>query len=69
MNTVIETIKMRRSVRSYDLKEIPREVLNAIIDAGNAAPSAMNSQPWRFVVVQDVTFGKKKAPWRGNAEC
>ena len=27
MNTVIETIKTRRSVRSYDSKEIPREVL------------------------------------------
>jgi nitroreductase len=59
MNTVIETIKTRRSVRSYDSKDIPREMLNAIIEAGNDAPSAMNSQPWRFVVVQDVTAKKK----------
>ncbi len=59
MNTVIETIKTRRSIRSYDSKEIPREVLNTIIEAGNEAPSAMNSQPWRFVVVQDVTAKRK----------
>ena len=59
MNTVIETIKTRRSVRSYDSKEIPREVLNTIIEAGNEAPSAMNSQPWRFVVVQDLAAKRK----------
>jgi nitroreductase len=59
MNAVIETIKTRRSVRSYDSKEIPRELLNAIIEAGNEAPSAMNSQPWRFVVVQEVAAKRK----------
>ena len=52
MNEVIKNIKTRRAVRSYDPKPIPRDVLNAIIDAGNEAPSAMNSQPWRFVVVE-----------------
>jgi nitroreductase len=59
MNAVIETIKKRRSVRSYDPKPVPRDVLNAIIDAGNEAPSAMNSQPWRFVVVEGKEAKKK----------
>ena len=59
MNAVIESIKKRRSVRSYDPKPIPREVLQAVIDAGNEAPSAMNSQPWRFVVVQNPEAKKK----------
>jgi nitroreductase len=59
MNQVIETIKKRRSVRAYDSKAIPRDVLNAIIEAGNEAPSAMNSQPWRFVVVEDGPAKKK----------
>jgi nitroreductase len=59
MNDVIETIKKRRSVRAYESKEIPRDVLNSIIEAGNEAPSAMNSQPWRFVVVEDSQSKKK----------
>jgi nitroreductase len=53
VNDVIETIKKRRSVRAYEDKPVPRDVLNAVIEAGNEAPSAMNSQPWRFVVVED----------------
>ena len=59
MNAVIEAIKKRRSVRAYEAKPIPRDVLNAIIEAGNEAPSAMNSQPWRFVVIEDKEAKKK----------
>jgi nitroreductase len=59
MNEVMETIKKRRSIRSYDAKPIPRDILNTIIDAGNEAPSAMNSQPWRFVVIEDKEAKKK----------
>jgi nitroreductase len=59
MNAVIEAIKKRRSVRAYDAKAIPRDVINTILDAGNEAPSAMNSQPWRFVVVEDASAKKK----------
>lgn len=59
MNATIETIKKRRSVRAYEAKVIPRDILNVIIDAGNEAPSAMNSQPWRFVVVQDMDAKRK----------
>jgi nitroreductase len=59
MNAVIEAIKKRRSVRSYEAKPVPRDILNSIIEAGNEAPSAMNSQPWRFVVVEDPAAKKK----------
>jgi len=59
MNPVIEAIKKRRSVRSYQSKPIPRDIIKAIIDAGNEAPSAMNSQPWRFVVVDNDEVRKK----------
>src|SRR5271169_366904 len=59
MNTVIDTIRKRRSVRSYETKSIQRDILNAIIEAGNDAPSAMNSQPWRFVVVEDREMKRK----------
>jgi nitroreductase len=59
MNTVLETIRKRRSVRAYDAKSVPRELVNTVIEAGNEAPSAMNSQPWRFVVVEDPAAKKK----------
>lgn len=59
MNAVIEAIKKRRSVRAYETKPVSRDLLNAIIEAGNEAPSAMNSQPWRFVVVEDKEARKK----------
>jgi len=59
MNDIIDAMKNRRSIRAYEAKPIPREVLNTIIEAGNEAPSAMNSQPWRFVVVEDVEAKKK----------
>ena len=59
MNHVIEAIRKRRAVRSYEDRPVPKDVLNTIIDAGNQAPSAMNSQPWRFVVVEDEGVKKK----------
>jgi nitroreductase len=59
VNAVIEVIRKRRSVRSYQSRAVPRDIINAIIDAGNEAPSAMNSQPWRFVVIEDGEAKKK----------
>ncbi len=47
----LEVIKTRRSVRLYEDKSIPKEVLEDIIDCARFAPSAMNRQPWEFVVV------------------
>ena len=59
MNKIIETIINRRSVRDYDSKPIPKDILQTIINAGNAAPSGMNTQGWRFVVVQTKVFKDK----------
>jgi nitroreductase len=49
-----EAIKGRRSIRKYkaDLP-IPREDIEAIIEAGCWAPSSTNIQPWRFIVIED----------------
>lgn len=43
----------RRSVRKYLLKEVEKEKLLRVLEAGRWAPSAGNSQEWRFVVVED----------------
>ncbi|MEM2001768.1 MAG: nitroreductase family protein [Candidatus Methanomethylicaceae archaeon] len=48
-----EAITKRRSVRSYLEDPIPRSVLERILEAGRLAPSAMNLQPWHFIVVTD----------------
>jgi nitroreductase len=53
MNAVIDALRTRRSVRSYESTAVPRDLLTAVIDAANQAPSGMNTQPWRFVVVED----------------
>jgi nitroreductase len=66
MNTVIEAINKRRSIRAYESKPIPKDIINTIIEAGNQAPSTMGMvegvlrfQPWRFVVVQNPEFKQK----------
>jgi nitroreductase len=59
MNPVLKAIAERRAVRSYESKPVPREIINKIIEAANQAPSAMNSQPWRFVIVEDKEFHRK----------
>lgn len=50
---VMEAIKKRASVRSYQDKAVEKEKLDAILEAARLAPSASNRQEWRFVVVQD----------------
>lgn len=58
-NQVIEAIQKRRSVRSYKPDPIPSDILNTLIEAGNMAPTGLNRQPWRFVVVEDPEFRRK----------
>jgi len=53
MNNVIETIKKRRSVRSYKSDLLKKEELQTIVEAGLYAPTGCNQQPWHFSVVQD----------------
>ncbi|KDR95755.1 Nitroreductase [Peptoclostridium litorale DSM 5388] len=53
MNSVIETIKNRRSIRKYMPDQLKEDEINAIIEAGLYAPSAHNDQPWHFTVIQD----------------
>ncbi len=53
---VLDAIRKRRSVRSFESKSIARETIQEILEAGNWAATGLNQQPWRFVVVQDPTF-------------
>jgi nitroreductase len=43
----------RRSVRNFKDKPVPEPLIRRILEAGRFAPSAGNSQPWKFIVVTD----------------
>ncbi|MDR0570520.1 MAG: nitroreductase family protein, partial [Clostridiales Family XIII bacterium] len=57
MNT-IESIFSRSSVRKFLSRPIDTAIVEKIIEAGAAAPSSKNKQPWRFVAV--VSDEKKR---------
>ena len=50
---LLETIKGRRSVRIYKKDSVPMDKLKLLVEAARWAPSAGNSQPWEFVLVND----------------
>lgn len=56
---LLSIIKGRRSIRSFQDKEISREHLITILEAGIWAPSGSNIQPWEFILVDDETMIKK----------
>ena len=58
---IYEAVKTRKSVRSYQSREVPDDVLTRILDAARLAPSANNFQEWRFVVVRDPKTRRKIA--------
>ena len=48
---LMEAIRTRRSVRRYQDREVPRKLLEELMEAACWAPSADNLQPWYFVVL------------------
>jgi nitroreductase len=56
---VIEAIKSRRSVREFTDEVVNDQALEEIIDAGRWAPSGLNNQAWRFIVVRDAGSKEK----------
>lgn len=54
MNSFLELCRRRRSVRAYDpARPVDRAALERCLEAARLAPSACNSQPWTFLVVDD----------------
>lgn len=49
----IELVKKRRSIRSFNGKDVPRRDLELCAEAAIYSPSACNSQPWSFILVDD----------------
>lgn len=54
-----EAIESRRSIRKFAPDDVSEEMINQMLEAARLAPSAGNSQPWRFLVVRDAEKRKK----------
>lgn len=73
MNDFLEVFYKRRSIRKFTEEPVSRDDLITLLKAGMAAPSAMNAQPWEFVVViEEGTLAKIRnslmfAKMRGTA--
>jgi len=48
-----KVIEDRRSIRHYNNKDISKDIIDDLLDCARLAPSAMNRQPWFFVVVKN----------------
>src|SRR6266511_707829 len=61
MDTV-ESIRTRRTTRTFSPKSIPEGAIRKSVEAGRLAPSARNLQPGHFVVIQEKDRLKQLAP-------
>ena len=64
--TVLDTIFARKSVRSYTDQDVTPEQVETLLKAAMSAPTGMNLQSWRFVVVRDQEVKDKLAGPRGG---
>ncbi len=72
MTDLIDLIYQRRSIRKFTPELVDPENLTTLVKAGMAAPSAMNAQPWEFLIVtvpdtlarfrKAIMFAKMEAP-------
>jgi nitroreductase len=58
---LIDSIVKLHSTRSFKQKEIPREALRNILEAGRHTPTTHNIQPWHFIIVSDHETKEKIA--------
>jgi nitroreductase len=50
---MLEEIRTRRSIRKFTTDAVDDQTLDRIIEMGTWAPSGLNNQPWKFVIVRD----------------
>ena len=56
-----ELVQKRQSTREYAPDPVPREAIGRCLEAARLAPTACNSQPWRFVVVDEPSLKSRLA--------
>lgn len=55
----LDAILTRCSIREYQNKTVPDQIINQLLLAAMSAPSAMNAQPWEFLVINDSKILKE----------
>ena len=53
---IIDTIRQRRSIRKYKQRMPEDKDIDKILEAGRWAPSGLNNQPWRFLVIKEKSL-------------
>jgi len=64
--SLVDVLLSRRSVRRYEKKTVPADVVKTILEAGRQAPSASNVQPWHFIVLTDDAIKEQLSHGRWN---
>ena len=63
----LKNIRERISVRQFSDREIPDDVVHAILEAGMSGPTAVNARPWSFIVVRNPETLNAMADGNGRA--
>ncbi len=61
MGNTIDTVFSRRSVREFTKEDVSDDDITTILECGRWAPSGLNNQPWKFVVVREQETIEKLA--------
>jgi nitroreductase len=64
----LTAIHTRRSIRKYEDRPVPQELVDKLLAAAMSAPSARNAQPWQFVVIDDRPMLTEIARINPNAQ-
>lgn len=64
--SVKEAIEMRRSIRRFKPDPIPDNIIHELMEAARLAPSGSNSQPWKFMILDDPEQRAEIAAFGGN---
>ena len=64
----MEAILSRRSIRKYTKKNVPKKLINKILEAAMSAPSAGNEQPWHFIVINNIQILSEIPTFHNHAE-
>ena len=67
-DNLLEFLKSRRSIRRFKPDPVQRDLILKVLDIARYAPSAHNSQPWRFIVVEDPSIKEELANIHGGAK-
>lgn len=68
MNSALESIFARRSIREYEAKDVDESLVSDLLQAAMAAPSAVAKDPWEFIVVRDKEMLRRVAEGLPNGQ-